>query len=137
MPGSSSRPGGWRNSSTSCPRANCGMRVSSLVDTTTVLDSVGSVCAAARLALITSVGTASIVWWQQQPRLARARDFAWHGTSLLCTLLERACVPDGRQSHLHQCPGVPTRSAVSKGCSSSEVEPGNDRQPRGLSVGRS
>ncbi len=44
MVGSSWRPGGCRNSSTSCPRANCGMRVSSLVDTITVRASVGSVC---------------------------------------------------------------------------------------------
>jgi hypothetical protein len=44
MEGSSWRPGGCRNSSTSCPRANCGMRVSSLVLTTTVRCRLGSVC---------------------------------------------------------------------------------------------
>ncbi len=45
MEGSSWRPGGCRNRSTSWPRANCGMRVSSLVLTITVRSSVGSVCA--------------------------------------------------------------------------------------------
>ncbi len=45
MEGSSWRPGGCRNRSTSWPRANCGMRVSSLVLTITVRASVGSVCA--------------------------------------------------------------------------------------------
>ena len=44
MPGSSKRPGGLRNISTSDPRANWGRRVSNLVDTTTVLDRWGSVC---------------------------------------------------------------------------------------------
>lgn len=42
MPGSSRRPGGLRKSSTSWPRANCGSRVSSFVDTTTVRDRCGS-----------------------------------------------------------------------------------------------
>ena len=44
MPGSSRRPDGRRKSSTSCPRANCGRRVSSFVETTTVLDRWGSTC---------------------------------------------------------------------------------------------
>lgn len=51
--GSSWRPGGCRNSSTSWPRANCGMRVSSFVLTITVRDSVGSVCRRGRTALST------------------------------------------------------------------------------------
>ena len=44
MPGSSRRPGGRRNISTSDPLANWGRRVSNLVDTTTVLERCGSVC---------------------------------------------------------------------------------------------
>ena len=47
MPGSRRRPEGRRKSSTSCPRANCGRRVSSFVDTTTVLDRWGSTCTCA------------------------------------------------------------------------------------------
>mmetsp|Transcript_10581 Transcript_10581/g.29131 ORF Transcript_10581/g.29131 Transcript_10581/m.29131 type:complete len:353 (+) Transcript_10581:889-1947(+) len=47
--GSSSRDGGLRNISTSWGLANCGMRVSSLVETTTVLRRVGSTAMTRRL----------------------------------------------------------------------------------------